>query len=156
VFTLATFALIMSGMMVLNRALFRRWSLLPLIGTPLLYNYVFLTGTMNYLFGVGLALWATAAWIALRERAWPWRYAASALFAIGLFVCPLFALGVYGPALLASETTRLITQRAEPLGRRLVDFVATGIPFVPVMVLLLMSPTWQLASQNFWEPLGKI
>jgi hypothetical protein len=156
VFTLATFALILSGMMALNRALFRRWSLLPLIGAPLLYNYVFLTGVMNYMFGVGLALWATAAWIGLRERAWPWRFAASTVFVIALFVCHLFALGVYGLALLAIETNRLIQLRTQPLGRRLVDFVATGVPFVPVLVLLLMSPTWQLSSQNFWEPLGKI
>ena len=156
VFTLAIFALILSGMMALNRSLFGRWSLLPLIGAPLLYNYVFLTGVMNYMFGVGLALWATAAWIALRERAWPWRFAASMAFVIGLFVCHLFALGVYGLALLAIEVDRLFKLRTQPLGRRLVDFVATGIPFAPVLVLLLMSPTWQLSSQNFWEPLGKI
>ena len=27
---------------------------------------IFLVGLMNYWFGVGLALWATAAWVALR------------------------------------------------------------------------------------------
>jgi hypothetical protein len=95
-------------------------------------------------------------WIELRERARPWRYAASMAFVIALFTCHLFALGVYGIALLAIETHRLFNLRTEPLGRRLVDFVATGVPFVPVLALLLMSPTWQLSSQNFWEPLGKI
>jgi hypothetical protein len=39
---------------------------------------------------------------------------------------------------------------------RLVDFVATGIPFLPVLPLLLMSPTWELAGEFYWEKLGKI
>ncbi len=156
VFTVASFALILSGALAINRALFGRWSLLPLIGAPLLYNYVFLTGVMNYVFGIGLVLWATAAWIALRERSWPLRLATSAVFVIALFFCHLFALGIYGVALLAIETGRLLTRRAQPLGPRLVDFVATGLPFLPVPPMLLASPTWQLSSQNFWEPLGKI
>ncbi len=156
VFTIATFALILSGALVLNRALFRRWSLLPLIIAPLLYNYVFLTGVMNYMFGMGLALWATAAWIMLRERAWPWRMTVSAVFVVALFFCHLFALGVYGVALLSVESARLWNRRAQPLGPRLVDFCATGLPFLPALPMLLASPTLGLASQNVWEPLGKI
>ncbi len=156
VFTVASFALILSGTLALNRALFGRWSLPPLIAAPLLYNFVFLTGVMNYVFGMGLALWATAAWLALRERAWPWRMATSAALVIALFFCHLFALGVYGVALLAIETGRLLQRRGQPLVPRLVDFCATGLPFVPVLLMLLASPTWELSSQNFWEPLGKI
>jgi hypothetical protein len=156
VFTIVTFALMLSGTLALNRALFRRWSLLPLIVAPLLYNYAFLTGVMNYLFGIGIALWATAAWVALRERRWPWRMATSAVFVIVLFFCHLFALGVYGVALLAIESGRLWSRRSQSLGRRLVDFCATGIPFLPALPMLLMSPTWSLSGQNVWEPLGKI
>jgi hypothetical protein len=156
VFTVVTFALILSGTLALNRALFRRWSLLPLIVAPLLYNYAFLTGVMNYLFGIGIALWATAAWVALRERAWPWRMAVSAFFVLVLFFCHLFALGVYGVALLAIECGRLWTRRTQPLAPRLIDFCATGLPFLPALPMLLMSPTWTLSGQNVWEPLGKI
>jgi hypothetical protein len=156
VFTIVTFALMLSGTLALNRALFRRWSLLPLIVAPLLYNYAFLTGVMNYLFGIGIALWATAAWVALRERRWPLRMATSAIFVIVLFFCHLFALGVYGVALLAIESGRLWSRRTQPLGLRLVAFCATGIPFLPALPMLLMSPTWSLSGQNVWEPLGKI
>ena len=156
VFTIATFALILSGALVLNRALFRRWSLLPLIVAPLLYNYAFLTGVMNYLFGIGVALWATAAWVVLRERSWPWRMAVSAALVIVLFFCHLFALGVYGVALLAIESGRLWSRRTQPLVPRLVDFAATGLPFLPALAMLLMSPTWSLSGVNVWEPLGKI
>jgi hypothetical protein len=155
-FTLLAFALILSGTFALNRALFGRWSLAPLAATPILYNYMFLIGVMNYMFGIGLALWATAAWIALRERAWPWRMAVSMAFAIALFFCHLFALGVYGLALLAVELARLWSRRTEPLAPRLFDFCATGLPFIPVLPLLLMSPTWNLSAQNSWDSIGKL
>src|SRR5262249_18406195 len=39
---------------------------------------------------------------------------------------------------------------------RLVDFAATGLPFLPALAMLLMSPTWNLSGTNVWEPLGKI
>jgi hypothetical protein len=155
-FMVATFALMLSGTLALNRALFGRWSLLPLIAAPLLYNYVFLVGVMNYLFGIGLVLWGTAAWVYLRDRAWPLRLAISTAFVVVIFFCHLFSLGVYGLALLAIEIPRLVTNRKQPFGLRLLDFVATGLPFVPVLPLLLTSPTWQLSGENYWEPLGKL
>src|SRR5258708_2360752 len=79
-YTIASFVLILSGTVALHRQLFGRWSALPLIGFPLLYNNVFLVGTMNYVFGMGLALWALASWIWLRERNLPLRLAVSTLF----------------------------------------------------------------------------
>ena len=53
---------------------------LPLIAFPLLYNNVFLVGTMNYVFGIGLALWALTAWVGLRERNPALRFLVSAAF----------------------------------------------------------------------------
>src|SRR5581483_2921257 len=84
-FVIASFVLITTGTLALNRALMGRWSVLPLIAFPLLYNYVFLVGLANYIFGIGLAVWALAAWVFLRERAWPLRYIASSLFVVMLF-----------------------------------------------------------------------
>ncbi|MCC7346605.1 MAG: hypothetical protein IT538_04335 [Variibacter sp.] len=155
-FTALTFGLIASGALALNRALFGRWSVLPLAVLPLLYNYVFLVGLMNYLFGVGIALWALATWIALRERTWLIRLPVSAAFVPMLFFCHLSSLGVYAVGLLAYESLRLWQQREQPWLRRLVDFVATGLPFLPVGPLLLASPTMRLASDTHWEPQGKI
>jgi hypothetical protein len=63
---------------------------------------------------------------------------------------------VFGLGLLAFELERLRQTRGAPLGPRLLDFCATGIAFLPVLVLLRMSPTWQLATDNSWEPKGKI
>lgn len=156
VFTVAIFALLITGTLALNRALMGRWSLVPLLAAPLVYNYVFLVGVMNYIFGIGLALWALAAWIGLRERHWALRLAVSALFVLALFFCHLFAVGLYGMALLAFESRRVWLMRGQPILPRLWDFAATGLPFLPVLPLLAMSPTMRLASEYSWEPRGKI
>src|SRR2546429_6932679 len=167
-YTIMTFVLILSGTLALNRQLYGHWSVLPLIAFPLLYNKVFLVGTMNYLFGIGLSLWALATWVALRERAMILRLAVSTLFVLALFFCHLFAVGVYGLALFAFELQRLLALRArkraalacEPAPQRQlpawVDFVASGIPFLPVLPLLLMSPTWTLRWDFTWELGGKV
>src|SRR5262249_42767913 len=93
-YTVVSFVLIIAGTLALNRQLFGRWSVLPLIAFPLLYNNVFLVGTMNYIFGMGLALWAMTAWVALREHNPVIRLTVSLLFVLALFFCLLSAVGV--------------------------------------------------------------
>jgi hypothetical protein len=166
-YTLLSFALIISGTMALHRRLFGRWSALPLIAFPLLYNDVFLVGTMNYVLGIGLMLWALAAWIALRERSRTLRLAVSTLFVLGLFFCHLFVLGVYGVGLLAFESYRLLTvlvrlrrSSGRDAARRalpslIFDFVLTGVPFLLVPALLMMSPTRGLWDY-YWRLPGKL
>src|SRR6185437_15031403 len=101
VFIVGMFALIVSGVLALNRVLIGRWSVFPLFAFPLLYNYVFLVGLMNYIFGIGVALWALAGWIALRERSWPLRFVLSTACVVALFFCHLCALGIYGIGVLS-------------------------------------------------------
>src|SRR5436190_6972804 len=166
VYTIMSFVLILSGTLALNRQLYRHWSVLPLIAFPLLYNNVFLVGTMNYLFGIGLALWALTTWVALRERALALRLAVSTLLVLALIFCHLFAGGVDGRGLRAFELHRLLALRQReplpldrPMQRRVpawADFVASGLPFVPVIPLLLMSPTWTLRWDFTWEFNGKL
>jgi len=169
IYMIGSFALILSGTVALHRQLYGRWSALPLIAFPLLYNNVFLVGTMNYVFGIGLSLWAIVAWISLRERSLLLRLSVSTLFVLGLFLCHLFAVGVYGIALLAFELNRLWTEYArrrsmqpehptsQVLGPLLIDFVACGLPFLPVLPMLVMSPTWGLRQTLTWGELaGKV
>jgi hypothetical protein len=165
-YMIASFALILSGTFALNRQLHGRWSVLPLAAFALLYNYVFLVGTMNYVTGIGLSLWALVAWIALRERHLVLRLTVSAAFVIALFFCHLYAVGIYGLGLLAFELHRLwlcpspslprVRGRVRRAAARLVDFAAAGLPFLPVLPLLMMSPTWGLRSDISWEWAGKI
>jgi hypothetical protein len=156
VFLVGMFALIISGTLALNRALVGRWSAMPLFAIPLLYNFVFLVGLMNYIFGIGVALWALAGWVALRERAWPLRFALSTASVVVLFFCHLSALGIYGIGVLSFELLRLWQRRAEPWPLRVVDFVASGLPFLVAAPLLYASPTMQLASAIYWDQRGKM
>jgi hypothetical protein len=161
IYTIGSFVLIIAGTLALNRQLFGRWSVLPLIALPLLYNNVFLVGTMNYIFGMGLALWALTAWVALRERHLLIRLAVSLLFVLALFFCHLFAVGIYGLGLAAFEIDRLIAHlrtRSSTRDRtwQILDFVSTGLPFLPVLPLLMMSPTWGLRGTFAWELSGKL
>ena len=157
IFTVTMFAVIGSGVLVLNRVLNGRWSLVPLVVFPLLYNFVFLVGVINYLFGVGVALWALAGWIRLRDRPWPFRFALSAVSVVALFFCHLSALGVYGMAVLAFELMRLWEgRRQRPWKPAIAEFVLSGFPFLVAAPLLAASPTMQLVARYDWEPLGKL
>jgi hypothetical protein len=156
IYAVACLALVASGVFALNRALFGRWSVLCVAALPFLYNHIFFLGYLNYWSGIGLALWAASVWVWLRDRPWPWRLAASTLFAIMLFFSHLFAAGVYAMTLLALELSRLWRRRKAPLAMRLVDFAATGLPFVPFVPLLLASPTLGLAGTNAWSLPAKL
>jgi len=156
VYIVAMFALLISGTLALNRALIGRWTVLPLFAFPLVYNYVFLVGLMNYLFGIGVALWALAGWIALRERAWPFRIILSTVSVLALFFCHLSALGIYGIGLLSYEILRLWEWRRDHWLGRIVDFVASGLPFLAAAPLLYASPTLKLIGGTYWDQRGKI
>jgi hypothetical protein len=155
-FIVAMFALIISGILVLNRALIGRWSVLPLFAIPLLYNWIFLIGLMNYIFGIGVALWALAGWVAARERRWPLRFVLSTLCVVVLFFCHLSALGIYAIGILSFEMFRLWTRRAESWPGRIAEFVASGLPFLAVAPLLYASPTMNLVSDISWDQRGKL
>ncbi len=117
-FTVVCVLMVATGVFALNRALFGGWPVIGLAALPLLYNHIFLIGLINYWFGVGLALWALAAWVALRERPWPWRLLVSTLFAVGLFFSHIFAAGVYGLGLKKSPTAKSVdTSRRHGHGR---------------------------------------
>ena len=155
-FIIITILLLVSGALCLHRALYGKWSLAPLLVAPLAYNRIFLVGLMNYTFGIGLAMWALAAWVYLRERAWAARLLASVLFCVALFFCHLFAVGLYGLGVFSVETWRLWTGRDRPLSARIAEFVLAGLPFVPVLALLVLSPTWGLSEENRWDTAGKL
>jgi hypothetical protein len=155
-FLLATLALLLSGPQAVHAALFRRVSLAPLAAVLFLYNKLFAWGVVNYLFGLGVALWAIAAWIALRRTA-PLRRAAVSLGSVlTLYLCHLSALGLYMVALAGFELWHARTRRvAWP------DTAALLLPFVVVPVLLMLGPehdgggapaVWELAAklQGAW------
>ncbi|HEY0832958.1 MAG TPA: hypothetical protein VGE72_03525 [Azospirillum sp.] len=156
-FVFATILLMVSGPMAIHRALHGTVTPWPLVAFPFVYNGIFLVGLMNYLFGLGVAMWGVAAWIALRGRPAAVRALVSAAFVLALFACHLFAVGLYGLALLSLEVWLLTHPGALRDPRRLVvDALALGLPFLPVLPLMMASPTLGLSHENLWESSGKI
>lgn len=147
VFILATMLLMLSGPFAIEAALFRRLSAWPLIGFLFIYNWIFFYGFVNYLFGVGCALWGIAAWIALRERKPLLRLPAALAFALLLFASHLDAAGIYGLAILSYEVWRL-RQKGIPTSRQAAaDIVVLALPFLVILGLALSSPT---AASTVW------
>jgi hypothetical protein len=139
VFVLAIFLLIAGGAALLHRVLFGRWSAWSLLAFLLLYNRILLWGFVNFLFGVGLALVATAAWIGLRERADLPCLAIATLFATALYFAHLFAFAAYAVVILGYETARLHRQGRLASGGGIGALCASGLQFVPVLAVILVA-----------------
>jgi hypothetical protein len=148
-FVLAVLGLTAGGTLALHRAIHHRRSAWPLVALLFLYNQIFLYGFLNYLFAVALALWAMVAWIRLR-RATPWRRATvSTLFVLALFASHFVGIALYGLALLCYETRRWRERR--PVARRLRrNLLVLVLPFVPALLLMLLSPTSGYAAETLW------
>jgi len=146
IFLLLTVTLLVTGPMAIHRALWGRFSPWPLLAFPLVYNGIFLVGLVNYLLGTGIALWGVAGWIALRERAGWQRAVLSTAVVLTLFLCHLFAVGLYGMTLLAFEAWHL--WRSPRRSRLVADLLAFGAPFLPVLPLILASPDLGVVARN--------
>ena len=69
---------------------------------------------MNYIFGIGVALWALAGWVAAASARWPLRFVLSTLCVVVLVFCHLSALGIYGLGLLPLEISGSGYRRTAP------------------------------------------
>ncbi|MBN8440410.1 MAG: hypothetical protein J0M28_01685 [Thauera sp.] len=150
-----TLLLLLLGPMVLHRSLHGSWSAWPLVGGLFVYNGFLFVGLMNYLFGVGVAVFGLAAWIKLANRGVLLKIGISVLFCAVLYVCHLSALGLYGLGIASFEAWRLLSRPSLTPGKVMGSALALGLPFLPFLYLLLNSPTWGLAKENVWEAQGK-
>ncbi len=133
------FLLIASGTLAAHYALHRRLSAWPWLAFFFLYNPFLLWGWLNYLFGLGVALWLFAAWLVLRER--PLRWLVAPAGALIVFFCHLLDFGVY-MALVATYELGLVFARrkgAKTLALASLDVLSQGL--LPAILFLSASPT---------------
>lgn len=156
VFAAASFVTIVSGVVALNRALHRQWSLWPCLAFLLLYNRLFLWGFIGYLFTLGVALWGIAAWHAFRNKSMGVRLVVGAAFAFAVYIGHLFAFGFYG-LVLAALVGHLAWEKwrdDRPLVLR--EAVIAFVPFiVPIAIFFFVSPTGQAGQSTFWSGLTR-
>jgi hypothetical protein len=135
-----------SGTIALHAALHRRLSWWPLVVFLVVWNRIFLYGVFNYLFTLGLTLWALAAWVHWRKRSAWLRVPVFGAIAFTLFVFHLYAFGIYALSVLGYELARTAwtsRDRARLVG----SWLVAGSQFVlPAALFLLQSPTSGLAD----------
>jgi len=134
--------LTLSGAYVLNRAIGGRWSVWPVFVGALLYHEMFFWGFLNYMLGLGIMLWALAAWLLLEGRGRALQLAAAVGFALLIFFAHLVSFGLYAIAIAAIELHRAWQHRRQglaPVARRL---AVSALPFVPPLaVFFTVSPS---------------
>jgi len=100
--------LVVSGAVALEMVVKRRHEIGGFAGAAVLYSLPFAWGFLNLEFGVGLALWGLAAWLALENGEFVTRLVTHALFCVCLFISHLVAFGLYGVTLVFYELWRAV------------------------------------------------
>lgn len=141
VFVALTLILTFAGSVALHHALHRKLTWFPLLAGLFIYNWITFLGFANVLFGNALMLWAAALWFWSSERPLAFRITLGAACALILYICHLFALGLYGLVVAGAEFARL--RQGTPLRTRAVarSLALAVVPFVVPFVLLLTSRT---------------
>ena len=137
-FLMATYFSSTGGVAVLHRTLHGRWSAWSLTAFLLVYNRLLLWGFVNFLFGLGLAFWALAGWIALRERGVVVRVGFGVLAALAVYFAHLMAFGIFGAMVAGYEAGRLWRHRTPPGAAAGAMLVALS-PFLPSLALFAME-----------------
>ena len=120
------FAVIAGGPVVLNRVVWGRFSVVPFFAFPLVFNRVLQVGFLGYFLSVGLIAWALASWLAGRRRPIWQRLLLGQVWTMALFIGHMFALGVFGLALLSYEAVR--TTREQGWTRAVRAVGLAGLP----------------------------
>jgi hypothetical protein len=141
VFIALTFVLILSGTLALHRAVHKKASWFPFVACLFVYNWIVFLGFFNFLFGVGLLLWALALWFGCAPRSMPLRLLAGSVLALLLYVCHLFSLGLFAVVIAGAELHRWRREKLRGLPSAAGVFAAASVPFVAPLVLLLTSRT---------------
>lgn len=157
IFLLASQIMIVTGALAIELAVKRRFQISGYFALLFLYSVPFAWGFLNFEFALGLALWATACWLALRDRAWLVRFATHTLFVGLLFVSHLFALGLYGVTLGIHELWAARTRRV-PAADTVFTMLTLAAPAVAFggFMAVYGGPvgqavnTWNFALKPLW------
>lgn len=130
--------LMVGGAAAIEWAVKRQHGLSGLGALLVLYSLPFAWGLMNFMFGLGIALWGVALWIGLRDRNGWLRWAVHALVVVMIFLAHFFALGIYGLSIGLIELSRLA---GRPLDLKRLVGLAAFMASPVVMLLAAMGST---------------
>jgi hypothetical protein len=139
-FLVATFALLLSGVIFLHRCTFKKWSLWPFLAPLLLYNRLLLIGYLNFLFGAALWLYAVAFWVYFRRAGAALRISVLSIAALIIFFMHLAAFGLLAVTIAAYELAVFVSS-AQRWQTKFGYLLLLAIPFLPpVLIAAFLSP----------------
>ena len=146
VFLALTILLQVTGCVALHRSLHGRYSLWPLVSSLFLFNWIFVFGFVNYLFGIGLVLWSVVIWFALADRPILVRIVFGTLLSTALFFCHLHACGLFGVIIAGYELQRAVDQKSDRW-LALASIGTAAAIFVVPAILFFQSATAGVVGQ---------
>lgn len=113
-FYLLSQILVVSGAIAIEHVVKRRFHIAGFVALMFLYSLPFAWGFVNFEFGLGVALWGIAGYLAVQERPWLVRAGVNAAFVVALFAAHFFALGIYGVTIGLHELWRAWARGISP------------------------------------------
>lgn len=138
VFYLLSQALIISGAMMLERAIKGRILISGFVAVMFLCSLPFTWGFVNFEFGLGAALWGIASAMALQNQSWIKRLVSYTAFSALLFIAHFFTLGVYGFAIGVHELWRAWSKRS-PLPDVVGRLIVLALPAAILIVVMALT-----------------
>lgn len=140
------------GTLALHYAAHRRPSLVPLLVFFFLYHRMFLWGLLNFCFGIGVMLFAVAAWLVVRRKGLWGRLAVSVPAAVLVYASHLYAFGLYAAAVGSIELWYFWRDR------KFAGLGASAVQFLfPLYLFLFHGRTHDASSEIKWSTItGKL
>jgi hypothetical protein len=152
-FVAATMLSLSTGTAFLHAAMHRRVTTWPVLAAILLYNGILWFGFLNFLFSLGLFLWAFG--IFVRTQDWPLatRIALYALLSLALFVAHLFGFALFMVAVAGWSFGRMWVRELTFAGVVREGLIVLPAALLCVALFLFATPTSGVASETSWGDL---
>ncbi|MEO6022697.1 MAG: hypothetical protein ABIP64_06210 [Burkholderiales bacterium] len=148
IFFASTLLLTPFGLLILNRVVTGKWSVVPFLSVLVLFNLVTILGFFSYSFGLALLPWALACRLKLEDGPVFLRSSLGAVLAVVLLFCHVFAFGIYAVMSTSFALTSLAKRKAG-LSRTL----GWALETVPAGVLYLCMSTGEGSQASYSHPL---
>ena len=157
VFLLISQLLIVGGAAFLERVVKGRIHLAGFAALMFLYCLPFAWGFINFEFGLGVALWAIAAYLMVTECGWPVRFLVNAPFVAMLFLAHFFSLGIYGATIGIYEIWRAY-ERQLSYRDATMRLIVLATPVLLLILMMKIAPgsigsegtEWFFAFKPLW------
>lgn len=149
-YIILVFFLLTSGAVFLHWILYKKLSLIPLFSFLFIYNMALQKGFLNFLGGCGLAVWALAIWLWLRDKNPVLKVLVGTIMSGFLYIAHLHAFGVYAILVVVYEIASFDHNLQGVWKDKLVDTLVTLLQFIPWVLLLLSITIPNSGSDGYW------